>query len=170
MSGRMRGVPKGCDELGDGGPVSVAPHPVRKPDIAGTVDHEVTAQLEHVWSEAEESLAGKEEPQVTPIQRRREHRSEEIRAAEAPPRVGGSGTVQSEREGKLQIVEHLRFQKARFIIGDEENARRDRRDFTPSLQHLDQVRPCKRSGSVAQERDENGRPAELLEGHAAAAG
>ncbi len=145
----FHGGPKGRDELGDRRPVSVVSHPVGESDEAGTVDDEVTAELEHVWSEAEETFSGQQEPQGTPVQRRREHSPEEICAPQTPLRIGRAGTIEGEREGKTEIMEHLRLQQTGLIVGDEENTRRDVGEFVLSFQHLDQVRPGKRSGSVA---------------------
>jgi hypothetical protein len=112
---------EGIEEARNRSPIPIVAHAMDEADDALTVDDEVSPKLKHVWSHAEKAFTRQEESEVPPVQRRRQHRPEQVGSPQAPGSIRRSVGVEEKGKRKLEIVEHLRFHQTLRVVGHEQH-------------------------------------------------
>jgi hypothetical protein len=96
-----------CEPIEDRSRVSAASvvsHSVREYECALFADEEVASQLKHVRRKAQKTLSLGEELEVSPVERRGQHRTSQPRATHTPSSVGLPRTIKYEGEWQSDIV------------------------------------------------------------------
>lgn len=154
-------VPELVQEKGDRRAISIIAHPVYKCDAVCPIEDEVATELKHIGGKAQKALSPEQELQIAQIEFGGQHGAEQARPPEAPAPVRGALGVKDDWERDVEAPHHLRPEKTRTVIGNEDHDAADRCDLPLLLNHLDQVNAAEGSGGVTEKRDQDGSPSHI---------
>ena len=163
-SGRCtRGALERAQKLGDRWTI-VPPLRACVDDRAGGIDDEVAAELQCVPARSAEpdaarELAGIADPHAR-VAPDAEHRS----AAESPRLIGAPVAIDKDGVGDVETVQERVTQSLRLVEGDEDGCSCGV-DPPPMMEHLHEVRAADQSPGVAEEDQQEGLTAQVLEPH-----